>query len=137
MAAVPPLDDQALARLRALVAALHGAQGRAVPMRELVALAAARLGAGVTVDFAATRALGSPMIVLRVPDDGGASAALVARLSPRERQVAGLVADGLSNKEIAARLGLSLATVKDHVHHILDKTGLPNRAAVASAVRGG
>jgi DNA-binding NarL/FixJ family response regulator len=54
----------------------------------------------------------------------------------REREVAALVAEGLSNKQIAARLFISLATVKDHVHRILKKTGLPNRAAVAAACVG-
>jgi DNA-binding NarL/FixJ family response regulator len=37
-----------------------------------------------------------------------------------------------SNKQIATCLFLALATVKNHVHHILQKTGLPNRAAIAS-----
>ena len=57
-------------------------------------------------------------------------------LSPREREVASLVAEGLSNKEIGRRLFISLATVKDHMHHILTKTGLGSRAAVTAAVLG-
>jgi DNA-binding NarL/FixJ family response regulator len=43
------------------------------------------------------------------------------------------VAAGLSNKKIAGKLFISLATVKDHVHRILAKTSLPNRAAIAAA----
>ncbi|MFQ5479496.1 MAG: response regulator transcription factor, partial [Candidatus Binatia bacterium] len=50
-------------------------------------------------------------------------------------EVAGLVAEGLSNREIAARLYISVATTKDHVHNILAKLGLPNRTAVAAAHR--
>jgi DNA-binding NarL/FixJ family response regulator len=50
--------------------------------------------------------------------------------------ICALVTEGLSNKQIAARLHIALATVKDHMHRILAKTGLPNRAAVASAWRG-
>jgi DNA-binding NarL/FixJ family response regulator len=47
-----------------------------------------------------------------------------ALLSPREREVALLVARGLSNKEVARELGLSEGTVKAHVHSILQKLGL-------------
>ena len=48
-------------------------------------------------------------------------------LSPREREVAFLVAHGFANKEIARELGLSLGTVKLHVHTILRKLGTPRR----------
>jgi DNA-binding CsgD family transcriptional regulator len=48
-------------------------------------------------------------------------------LSPRERAVALLIAGGLSNKDIARELGLSLGTVKVHVHNILRKLGVKNR----------
>ena len=56
-----------------------------------------------------------------------------AVLTPREREVAALIAEGKTNKEIATTLVLSLATVKDHVHHVLTKTGLASRAAVVAA----
>lgn len=58
-----------------------------------------------------------------------------ACLTPRERDVAKLLAAGRSNKDVAAELCLSVATVKDHVHNILRKTGLRSRAAVAAAWR--
>ena len=57
---------------------------------------------------------------------------LLTVLTLREREVARLIAEGLTNKAIAHRLDLSPATVKDHVHHILQKTGLPNRASVVA-----
>ena len=58
-------------------------------------------------------------------------------LTPRERQVLRLVADGLSNKRIAVRLRLSAFTVRNHVQHILTKSGAHNRAEVVSfAFRG-
>jgi DNA-binding CsgD family transcriptional regulator len=58
----------------------------------------------------------------------------VAVLSIREREVMGLVADGLSNMRIALQLGLSEHTVKRHVANILLKLDLPSRAAAAALV---
>jgi DNA-binding NarL/FixJ family response regulator len=48
-------------------------------------------------------------------------------LSPRERAVALLICGGLSNKEVARELGLSLGTVKIHVHNIFQKLGVRSR----------
>jgi DNA-binding NarL/FixJ family response regulator len=55
-------------------------------------------------------------------------------LTPRERQIASLVSKGLSNKEIALGLRIGPATVKNHVHNILDKLGVRRRAAIAARV---
>jgi DNA-binding NarL/FixJ family response regulator len=55
------------------------------------------------------------------------------RLSRREQQLAELLRERLTNKEIAARLNLSEQTVKNHVHHILRKVGAPNRLTISSA----
>src|SRR5262249_45939933 len=55
-------------------------------------------------------------------------------LSPRELQVAGLIAEGLSNPAIARRLYVSRPTVASHVGHILTKLGLTSRAQVAAWV---
>jgi len=52
-------------------------------------------------------------------------------LTRREREVSGLVAEGLTNREIAARLFLSERTAENHVQHILAKLGLANRSQIA------
>lgn len=53
-------------------------------------------------------------------------------LTPRERDVMALVAQGLSNKHIAKQLGISDTTAKNHVHNILDKLGLRSRGQAAA-----
>ncbi len=82
------------------------------------------------------RAHGDRQRVVVVVDEAPLDQCL-ASLTPRERAVANCLARGLTNCEIAAELFVSIATVKDHVHHILTKTGLPNRAAVAGRWRAG
>ncbi|MFJ3174111.1 response regulator [Streptomyces roseus] len=52
----------------------------------------------------------------------------LAALTPREREVLGLVGAGLSNSAIAERLVLSAATVKTHVHRCMSKLGVSSRA---------
>jgi two-component system, NarL family, nitrate/nitrite response regulator NarL len=54
-----------------------------------------------------------------------------SELTPREHQLTSLLVQGLANKEIAGRLNLSLQTVKNHVHSILQKTQSKNRAMLA------
>ncbi|MBE7520099.1 MAG: helix-turn-helix transcriptional regulator [Thermoflexaceae bacterium] len=56
----------------------------------------------------------------------------IERLSPRECDVAALLAQGLANKQIADSLGISQSRVKDVVEDILKKLGAPNRAAAAA-----
>lgn len=61
-----------------------------------------------------------------------------AALSPREREVLGLVALGFTNARIARRLALSHATVRTHMEHILAKLNVRTRtAAVAKAMQAG
>ncbi|HEX4831490.1 MAG TPA: LuxR C-terminal-related transcriptional regulator [Trebonia sp.] len=100
-------------------------------------------GAGLSNDDAARYALDS----LEGGDSGGRGRGEPARgdgagagtaaspweqLTARERQVAALVAQGLTNREIAARLVVSKRTVDAHVEHILAKLGFSSRVQVAA-----
>jgi DNA-binding NarL/FixJ family response regulator len=78
-------------------------------------------------------------LIVRSRDEAVAFERLIERpetlLTPRETEVLALVADGLSNKEIARRLEISLHTVKFHVESLLRKLGARSRAeAVAKAI---
>jgi DNA-binding NarL/FixJ family response regulator len=59
------------------------------------------------------------------------AAAIIRRLSAREREVAEAVATGRSNAEISAELHMSLPTVKAYVSRVLDKLGCANRVQIA------
>jgi two-component system, NarL family, nitrate/nitrite response regulator NarL len=59
----------------------------------------------------------------------------LSRLTPREHEIVLLIEEGLSNKQIARRLQIELTTVKNHVHHILEKLGVGGRDAVAAWLR--
>jgi len=65
------------------------------------------------------------------------SAGRRARLTAREREVAHLLADGMGNKEIAARLSVSEDTVKHHLTSAFNKTGVSSRVELALRVRKG
>lgn len=61
----------------------------------------------------------------------GGSAGVAADLTERERAVVELVAEGLDNREIAARLYLSEGTVRNHISTVLQKLGMKNRTQLA------
>jgi DNA-binding NarL/FixJ family response regulator len=56
----------------------------------------------------------------------------VSRMTKRELEVTGLIANGLGNREIAGRLNIAAHTVKSHVHNILEKLALHTRLEVAA-----
>lgn len=65
--------------------------------------------------------------------DGQPVSTHLARLSPREVEVLRLLVEGQTDKEIASRLAIRRGTVSNHVSAILDKLGVPSRAAAAAA----
>jgi DNA-binding CsgD family transcriptional regulator len=123
---------------------VHRAGDRAVPVsagRELAALIrGAQLvvldgdahlpwhGSAGDVLAAVAEFLGLPPLARRAADAGG-----IDELSDRERQILGLVAEGLSDAETAEQLVLSPHTVHRHVANIRRKLGLRSRSAAAAA----
>jgi DNA-binding NarL/FixJ family response regulator len=87
--------------------------------------------------LAAGQAALSPAVARTVIDgyleraDEPDAVARVNRLSPREREILGLLAGGLSNAAIGERLYLSSSTVKDYVSAVLGKLGVTNRVQAA------
>ncbi|MFH9352715.1 response regulator [Kitasatospora sp. NPDC017646] len=129
------LDEYAFAALKA------GASGfllKDVPPTELVAAIRAVHGGDAVVAPTTTRRMIDRFAeVLPTPQSAPGSDVL-GPLTEREREVFLLVAQGLSNGEIAARLVLSEATVKTHVGRILAKLGLRDRVqAVVLAYEAG
>jgi DNA-binding NarL/FixJ family response regulator len=127
-----PIGRAGAAAVSEAIASLASpAQG--VPLDALVQFGS-KVDSNLTLDMESMRRIGIPVLVLREQP--------VARpampLTRREREVARLIATGRRNREIADTLGISLSTVKDHVHNILTRTGLGSRTALAAAVvRGG
>jgi LuxR family maltose regulon positive regulatory protein len=115
----------------------------AVRMRDTARSAAERLGATRLVQLAlaaddarASQAVANHPLSSNRPSPPAKAA--VHALSAREMEVLALVAQGVTNQEIGARLCISAFTVKRHIANILNKLNLPTRAAAAAfAVREG
>ena len=84
----------------------------------------------ISIDWDAVE-LGHPTVLIRHER----ADSVMQALSARQREVATLISLGHSNSEIAEGLGISIATVKDHVHQILTRTGLRSRSALGAAMR--
>jgi DNA-binding NarL/FixJ family response regulator len=110
---------------------------------EAVAAGAAGFLRRGTVGLRLRAALEAVALDLRVTEPGGAhdpepTGPAREELTPRETEVLRLLVDGLPNKEIASRLGISEHTVKFHVAAVLGKLGARSRTeAVALAIRYG
>lgn len=111
--------DESIADLLAAVRSADRGEMRCSPVTAAILLRR-------VASLAAERANGVP---------GRASPAPV-RLTPRELEIVALVDEGLSNKQIAQRLHIELPTVKNHVHHVLEKLRVGRRADAVAALRG-
>jgi DNA-binding NarL/FixJ family response regulator len=127
------IDEIVLGALKRAVSAVKDETPRPVPVEILKPLVdIARPGSHVHLDIEASRTIGAPIVTIASnPDD----AKLLAPLTRRQKEVAKLIIEGLSNRAIASQLGISLATVKDHVHAILERLELPSRTALVAAAR--
>lgn len=56
---------------------------------------------------------------------------ILKKLTNREKELLALVAEGYTNKEIACRLNITVATVQNHLQHVYTKINVPNRTAAA------
>lgn len=72
---------------------------------------------------------------LGIAGDGTGLLSPFSALSPRERQVADLVAKGLRNRDIAAALGISEGTVKIHLYRVYERLGVSSRTELAILAR--
>jgi ATP/maltotriose-dependent transcriptional regulator MalT len=112
---------------RTELAATLGALGREESAaREATAAAERLLELGAEPEAERARRLLDPGL------RSGAAAVPLPELTPREREVLRLVAEGLTNRQIAARLVVSEHTVHRHVTNMLRKLDLPSRAAAAA-----
>jgi len=103
------------------------------------------VGSRVLADILRSVAAGetyvSPALSARLLSDMSSAAALANRPNPideltsREQEVLNLVAQGLSNKRIALKLGVHEKTVKQHMTHIFAKLGTSNRTEAAMVLR--
>jgi DNA-binding CsgD family transcriptional regulator len=126
----------ALARLQEAEATLiAGAdRSRAAPVLAAVRATAARLGAAPLLEAVDALARRARLALAdapppSAPEDGGAG------LTEREAEVLALLSEGLTNREIAARLFISVKTVGAHMAHIYDKLGVHSRVEAANRAR--
>ena len=68
---------------------------------------------------------------LRAPEPAERDPAALSSLTAREREIVGLIAEGMTNKEIGRHLGISPATVKAHVERLIAKLGVTDRTQAA------
>lgn len=128
-----------LAAVRVPTLVLHSREDQVVPLSEGRLLAAGIPGAqSVELDSknhvllehepAWKRFCEAVRDFMEIARRSGADDPAFAELSPREREILLLIADGLSNADIAERLGISEKTVRNHVSNVFDKLGVWTRA---------
>ena len=126
-------DDDLIACAEAGVA---GYVPRAASVSDLVT-ALEGVGRGELVCSAKTAAtLWKRVAALAAKSGETGSSDAASTLTPRERETAALLEAGLSNKDIAVRLGIEVATVKNHVHNVLEKLAVHRRAQAVARLQG-
>ncbi len=127
------VDSDVIEALAVVLEDLQMGPKSPIPARTIKTLSALSMrGSRLRIDLEASRTLGVPLVtVFEPPSD----TEFLAPLTPRQRQVARLIIDGKSNRDIADTCGISVATVKDHVHAVLQRLNLPSRRAVMAASR--
>ncbi|WP_448627935.1 ATP-binding protein [Geodermatophilus sp. URMC 64] len=150
LAAVRGEWDEAVAHFEESLAVDTRTGARPAAVNDRVGLAGALLERGRSADLprarelartaqAEARLLGMPGPERRAAELGeraGRAARAADPLTEREREIAELVAEALTNRQIAGRLVLSERTVESHVRNILGKLGLANRTEIATTVSG-
>ena len=126
---------EAMSVRRALEAGANGYIVKTARGEELIGAIRAVLAGGTYVDPSLAGALFAP-------DQGEAPPTsdddALARLTPRERQVLTLIAEGYSNKEVASALDIALKTAMAHRANLMDKTGIHNHSKLVQfAIRVG
>jgi DNA-binding NarL/FixJ family response regulator len=109
------------AKMKPMALAAMRERGRSLSLDQAIALALQELrqAAGSATKAALPVFAAPPTELPSGPDE----------LTPREAEVLRLVATGLSNKDVAARLTLSLGTVQNYLHNIYEKLGVTSRSA--------
>jgi non-specific serine/threonine protein kinase len=103
-------------------------RGSGLPLDEVVAYGLGeKTEPSVASGVSAAAAPGSPW-----PTSAPKDSVPFHALTKREREVAAMVGQGMSNKEIAARLVIAQRTVEGHVEHILSKLGFSSRTQIAA-----
>jgi RNA polymerase sigma factor (sigma-70 family) len=119
---------------RAVGAGAAGVLHKSAPI-EAVIDAVRRLAAGEPL-FSPSAAIELLRLADRLKEQDRTTREAIGRLTPRERQVLQALAEGLTNDQIAHRLGIGTETVRRHLAHTFDKLGVDSRVqALAFAVR--
>lgn len=128
-----PSSDSLVGAVRDAVMRIRS-QSRGVPLADLLALSNA-VAARASVTMTASMSSDGETLLIVVVAPRSDPPPGFDGLTPRQAEVMELMARGCSNRHIAETLGISVATVKDHVHAVLRRTGSANRAVVAARGR--
>ncbi|MCP4380435.1 MAG: helix-turn-helix transcriptional regulator [Hyphomicrobiales bacterium] len=128
------LNTEVAGRVQDAIAALSSVGGEAGARAALPALSRlCEADIDIEIDLQASELVGVPVVIAR---ERSRLPTCFDQLTERQRQVATCLARGLSNKQIARELRISLGTTKDHVHAILTRFGIDRRGKIAALAFG-